>query len=579
MKQKKNSGIALFFILGTIFLVSISVFFMVYFMRGEAFLSENYVDGVQALLLAEAGAEEAFFTLKKQVNDPKNPFYALVSKSESGFVDVDVGDLEGKDRKIPAILEGGTVKARVSWENDPNTTKGLQNAGLPANVAREGTVTVIARGNFRGSSKQIEIKRGLKAVLVQSQIKGNGIGMIAPDHGLYLNNAHPDSFKIIPTDFWDPWGFTVKGGKVFMRDGARVDIPKWLMLFDMRSQFDHPFLDQGIGWNGYNGGGNFAKTDAIEYSKDPVTRSYYKWNGPLHFPWWEKIMNENYDSETKQVPDYQSTDINLYPEKVYRQLANRLVDPETNPTHGKYFTDVNFRNAFGQTKTDYKNVIPLYGWGDWRKVPNKYNLFLGNPNRADDTTHAVEMNGLTYIHGDVFLEGWVKGQGLLVVEGNVYIGGDVVTLPDDSGQQSALGVIAIRDSRFDTAKEKPLTGKIIYAPHHDSDWSRFGITNPFINLSPRLEGSFYAAGGMELKTNDPLAKLINMEIVGNYVTDYFDRRRMPNDVSIKYYNWQDILSNSKYDYTTGKQTKYNNKYNVSLKKEIISWREMVPATL
>ncbi|MBF0409975.1 MAG: hypothetical protein HQM10_21710 [Candidatus Riflebacteria bacterium] len=579
MKSGHKSGIALFFILATIMFVSIVVLSMVYFMRGEVFLSENYVDGVSALLLAEAGAEEAFFTMKKSMNDPKNPFYSMVTKNEGGYVDVDLSHLEGKDKKIAPIVEGGKVKARIYWSNDASASKALTNAGLPPDIAREGLVTVVAKGTVHGTHKQIEVKKALKAVQVQSEFIGNSVGMIAPEHGLYLNTAHVDSFKINPTDFWDPWGFTVKGGKVYMRDGARIDIPKWLMLFAMRNEFEHPFLDQGIGWNGYNGGGNFAETDSIEYSKDPVTRSYYKWMGLLRWPWWQKIINENYNSNTKQVSDYESKKINLYDASVYSRLANRVVDPEKNPTHGKYFTDVNFREAFGRNEVSFKNVVPLFGWGDWRKVPNKYNRFLGNPNRSHDTSHAVELNGLTFIKGDVYLEGWVKGKGLLVVQGNIYVGGDILTLPDDSGQQSSVGIIALRDPRFDHAIEKPLTGRILYKPHHDSDWSRLGITHPFRNLSPRLEGCFYAQGGLELDTDTSMKKLINMEIVGNLATDYFDRRRMPNDVKIKHFNWQEVLASSRYDYTVDRETRWSSKYEVSLKREIISWREVVPATL
>ena len=300
--------------------------------------------------------------------------------------------------------------------------------------------------------------------------------------------------------------------------------------------------------------------------------------GLLNFPWWQKSEGEAYNSVTKKVDNYESKNINLYPAEVYRRLANRLVDAEANPGQGKYFQDVNFREAYGKDEVTYENVVPLYGWGDWRKVPNKYNRYLGNPNRADDTSHAVEINGLTFIKGDVYLEGWVKGKGLLVVQGNIYVGGDVLTLPEDNGGQSSVGIIALRDPKYDHSKEDPTTGKVIYKPHHDSDWSRMGITHPFRNLTPRLESCIFAQGGMELQTDSTAKKMINMEIIGNLVTDYFDRRKLPNDVSIKYYNWQEILAQSSYDYVIDRETKYSSKYDVSVTKEILSWRE-VEATL
>jgi len=576
--KKNKTGMALFFTISVIVVISIIVSGMIFLMRGETHLSENYVDGVCALLLAEAGVEECLYTIRTQMNDPKNSVYKLISKQSEGTVDIDLSRLEGKDSQVPAIVPGGKVKAKITWKRDADATKTLTDKGLPIEIARAGYIVIISRGTFHRTSRQVEVMKALKAVLIQSEFPGNSIGMIAPQHGLYLNKGQQDSFKILPFDFWDPWGFTVKGGKVFMRDGLRVDLPKWLMLTDMRNELEHPWLDQGIGWTGWNGGGNFAKTDSIEYSDNPVTRQYYKWMGILHWPWWEKVQNENYNSATKEVEDYEPKKINLYSTDVYRNLSNRLVDPDTYPAHAKYFQTVNFQEAFGRNEVTYQKVVPLYGWGDWRKVSNKYSRYLGNPTRANDTTHAVEINGLTYIKGDVYLEGWVKGKGLLVVQGNVYVGGDVLTLPDDQGAKSSVGIIALRDSSWDKSVENPQTGRIVYKPHHDSDWSRLGITNPFINLSPRLEGCFYAEGGLELDSSSSMKKLINMEIIGNFATDYFDRRKMPNDVTIRYYNWQEILAQSSYDYTVDKETHYGTKYDVSLGREIISWRE-VEATL
>jgi len=211
-------------------------------------------------------------------------------------------------------------------------------------------------------------------------------------------------------------------------------------------------------------------------------------------------------------------------------------------------------------------------------VPNKITRFLGNPTRAHDTSHAVEINGLTYIKGDVYIEGWMKGKGLLVVEGNVYVGGDILTMTDDDGSKSALGIIAIRDKERDTSTENPTTGKIVYKPHHDSDWSRLGVTHPFVNVSPRWEGCFHAAGGFELDTESKMQKMINLHVVGNLSTDYFDRRRMPNDIKVTYYNWQEILSQSSYDYMVDKSVRYGTKYNMAIMKDLIGWKE-VEATL
>ncbi|HOT27336.1 MAG TPA: hypothetical protein PLU72_04035 [Candidatus Ozemobacteraceae bacterium] len=574
----RRSGLALFFTIATIVVISIIVYGMIHFMRGEVHLTENYVDSTCALLLAEAGVEEALFTIKSRMNDPENAFYKLIAKSEEGSVDIDMSRLEGKDSAVPPLIRDGKIKTRVTWKRNPDASKELEAKGLPPDVLRSGLIVINSRGTYHRTSRQIEVKKTCNAMLVQSPFPGNSVGMIAPEHGLYLNKTHQDSFKILPFDFWDPWGFTVKGGKVFMRDGARVDLPKWLMLTDLRKDLDNPWLDMGIGWTGWNGGANFAGADSIEYQNDAVTRQYYKWMGLFHWPWWSKVNNEAYNSNTKKVQAYETSKINLYDEDVYRRLSNRMVDPEKTPSQAKYFTDVNFREAFGRNEVTYRKVVPLYGWGDWRNVPNKITRFLGNPTRAHDTSHAVEINGLTYIKGDVYIEGWMKGKGLLVVEGNVYVGGDILTMTDDDGSKSALGIIAIRDKERDTSTENPTTGKIVYKPHHDSDWSRLGVTHPFVNVSPRWEGCFHAAGGFELDTESKMQKMINLHVVGNLSTDYFDRRKMPNDIKVTYYNWQEILSQSSYDYMVDKPVRYGTKYNMAVMKELIGWKE-VEATL
>lgn len=579
MKYLRNnrSGIALFFTMCTIGVISIIVYGMIYFMRGEVYHSENYVDGTISLLLAEAGIEETLFTVKSQMNNPENAFYNLITKQDEGSVDVDLSRLSVGTKSVAPIVEGGAVKARLTWKLDTKAFEDLIAMGVPREIARQGTITVNAQGSFHRTKKQVEVKKTLKAMLLKGPLNANAVGMIAPSHGLFLNKAKQDSFKIESSDFWDPWGFIVKGGKAYMKDGAKIDLPKWLMLTKMRGELDHPWLDMGIGLTGWNGGGDFTETD-LEFSQNPVNRQYYKWQGIFNWPWWVKSSGELYHSKTKQVEEYEAKKINLYPAEVYRRLANRVVDPSETAGHDKYFTDIQFQEAFGSDNVKYNRVLPLYGWGDWRKVPNKYSRYFGNPTKAHDNSRAVEINGLTYIKGDVFLEGWVKGKGLLVVEGNIYVGGDILTMTDDRGLDSCVGVIALRDKSWDTSVENPKTGRIIYKPHHDSDWSRFGITHPFRNLSPRLEGSFHAEGGMELETDSSMKKLCNMDIVGNLSVDYFDRRKMPNDIRITYFNWQEVLERSNYDYTVDKKIDYVNLYELAIQKEILSWRE-VDATL
>lgn len=573
--HNKNKGIALFFTICTLAVISIMVAGMIFFMRGEVHLSENYVDGAISLMLAEAGIEETLFTIRSQMNDPEHPFYKLVTNEDSGSVEIDLSRLADGTANVAPLVEGGQLRAKVSWEVDQRAIDGMVAEGIPREIARKGTVTINSLGQYHRNKTQIEVKKELRALLIKGPETANAVGMVAPEHGFYMNTGHRDSFNIAAFDFFNPWSFTVLGGRTYMEKGATIDLPKWLMMTKLRDELDNPWLDMGIGWTGWTGGGDFADT-SLEYTDAAINRRYNKWQGLFNWPWWRKT-EETYHSDTRRVERYDDRSINVYSAETYRMLANRMVDPRTNPSHAQHFTDVNFKDAFGQSEVTYQNVVPLYGWGDWRNVPNQYSRWFGNPTKAFDTSRAVEINGLTYIRGDVFLEGWVKGQGLLVVQGNVYVGGDVLMLPDDAGNESCLGLIVLREDH-DTSHENPSTGQIIYKPHHDSDWSRFGITHPFRNLSPRLEGSFYAEGGMRFETDSSMEKLTRMDIVGNLVVDYFDRQKMPNDVRITHYNWQEVLERSSYDYSVDRKIDYTHIYELAITKELLSWRQ-VPATL
>lgn len=574
----KRRGVALSFILGVVSFISILLFGMIYRMRGETVLSGNYVDATAALILAEAGAEEALFNMRTQLNNPDYPLYKLVANEDSGSLMVDTERLAKGDTNVAPLLQKSDIKVQVDWQLDKAATQNLISQGVPPGVARQGYITINSMGKHNNTKKQIEMKKLLKAVLMKTSEDKETLGVVAPAHSFFADMVKKDSFEIAKFDILDPWGFTVKGGKAYFKNGAVVDLPKWLMLTKLSNQLEHPWIDMGIGWTGWNGGADFSETQ-LEYTDSPVKRHYNKWQGPFSFPWWQGNSSEKYHAETTQVGEYSDKDLNIYPASVYKSLATRVIDPKENPKHGKYFTNVKFQEAFGRNEVNYTNVLPMYGWGDWRNVPNKFSSIFSNPTKAHDFSRAVEVNGITYVKGDVFIEGWVKGQGLLVVEGNVYVGGDILTTLDENGNESALGIIALRDKTHDTSSDNPRTGRIIYEPHHDSDWSRYGITHPFRNLSPRLEGAFYAEGGMELKTDSSMKKLINMDIIGNLAVGYFNRKKMPNDVRVTYFDWQKVLENSGNENMTVSTTvSYSDIYNVAIQKPLISWRE-VTATL
>ena len=136
--NKRKRGIALFFTICTIGLVCLIVFGMMHFMRGEVHLSENYVDATVALLLAESGVEESIFTIKSQMSEKDNAIYKMITTQDSGTVEIDLTRLAKGEGKVPAIMEGGDIKANVEWQVDNKSSVTSGGTSIPKDLLREG---------------------------------------------------------------------------------------------------------------------------------------------------------------------------------------------------------------------------------------------------------------------------------------------------------------------------------------------------------------------------------------------------------------------------------------------------------
>jgi len=219
-------------------------------------------------------------------------------------------------------------------------------------------------------------------------------------------------------------------------------------------------------------------------------------------------------------------------------LATTVVNPyksynkDGDAKDNHLFRSVVFSDAIGARSTGYNNVLPLYGYGDWRKVPAP---FYDNPTRRDDLSQAIPIDGVTYVRGDVFLEGWYKGLGTLVVEGNVYVGGDVMGLPPTlTGYHSLLNLIVLEDPGRESSTQglyRKNTGKIIYKPHHDRDWDKLHL-NLLREMNPVLDIAVYAKNGMDVDRTSLFDDFFNMQIEFNFATENFDQQKLPNDLTI-----------------------------------------------
>ncbi|MFC1743960.1 hypothetical protein ACFL35_08195 [Candidatus Riflebacteria bacterium] len=570
--RNSRKGVALFFIITSSAILSMILYGLLYITRSQARLSHDYINDNVAMNLAEAGYQHAIWSIRKDLkkNGKDSTIYKMITDENAASggkgtpIQISTQGLFGKG--LLSSTDGHSeIKLEVKFFKSNDLGSNEDNA-LPN--FRFGYLHITSAGRYLESKKQIEVRREVSAFLNKHKGFNKGLGMVAPEHGFFVNKARRDAFYPSGENFFDPKGFKIEGGKVFIRDGATIPITKAQILTDLRDEMDHPLMDKGFGildtWfsathrldpefyypgaHFFNSGFNFGKADSLEYENNGIYRTYQKWQGPFNWPWYRKTK-EPYSRKVRQKAAPADEDINLYPAETYKKLATRVLDRKQGK-HQAYFKNFEFQEMFRNKKVKYDNVLPLYGWGKWQNVNRPFwqALFKGNPTKAHDTSHAVNIDGLTFVRGDVFLEGWVKGKGMLVVQGNLVVGGDVLTLPDTDGSPSSLNIIVLEDPerKPTNVKQLPRSGSVIYKPHHDSDWDKFGL-HQGRDYTPRIEASVYSKRGLKVDTDSAFETFINMTIVGNYVTNEFDQYNSINDVKIKYFNWQKVLEGD-YEY-------------------------------
>ncbi|MDP7421631.1 MAG: hypothetical protein QGH40_07115, partial [bacterium] len=258
-------------------------------------------------------------------------------------------------------------------------------------------------------------------------------------------------------------------------------------------------------------------------------RRYYKYDPKEIFdipliPWWRELGKEEEEYSDKVIPTKIHQVSNLYSAEDYRTFATKVYEYDECKQNVQYEAFSIAGHDF--RKTRFNSVKEFYGYGDWKRLKPKWWQFWKNPTRADATRQkdAIQLNGVTFCDGDVYIEGFYTGYGAIVATGNIYVGGDLMKYggSEKERENSALSLIALgRDGK---------NGKVVVKPHHDKEWSRYPVYTR--DLTPYIEASIYSKGGIVQDEDSIFSGFINYTQKGGMVVEELNRKKMTNDVLV-----------------------------------------------
>ncbi len=526
----RRRGDAFLLAVGVIAVVFVLLMGVMTLVRQEVRFSSAFLDAEKAFQLAESGVEQALFHLKSRMRYDSRLVDAL-----TGMEKTVIRFPASLCRETASIVGPGRGEVEIWAEFEP-VEEVVPGKGVV------GRLVLHSRGTCL-SARGVKVSRQVRAVY---RITGVNLGIVAPEHGLFVREREHLYYQV-PGFTLDARDLAVYGGKVYIKNGMACELTEHIIDEEFRPMGELGFMD--LGYDTFNlstffsGGVNFCHSEVIEYETRPVTRKYFDFQGfgALFGPGaaWRPVEELYIPGRTRRATGFYSNDeINLLTADEYRKLATVCINPSTtyNPS-GSYedrrlFRDVIFRGPLGLRNTMYRQVLPLYGWGRWQRVPA--GIFV-NPTKKDDISNPIVFDGITFVRGDVFIEGWYEGIGTLVVQGNVYLGGDLLALPPAvTGYHSLLNIVVLEDPAREPSgvpRHARRTGKLIYKPHHDMDWDKLHL-HLLRDLTPVLDAALYAENGMEVDRTSIFSKFFNMEIEFNFATEVFDWRKLPNDLAI-----------------------------------------------
>lgn len=536
MKSINNQrGAALFVVLFVCLVLLILGSSLIWVMVNESKLMENYVDSTTALFLAEAGIEQGLWELRTDVDSQASAGYGWYDKiiESDGFSETIKTFDEFKVHIESQVLEGTLKDVKLTVELPQPIASPTGEMEAPT---RYGFVTITSTGSYRGVDKTVTVKKPITA------------GIFGP--GFDFSFFVKDEAHLTYNELSD---FVVHGDKLYMSH-ANIELSDRLVdKFDKKGELQ--FMDSGYGFGldalqnpiqNLLGKETFSGNDFTDIKEldGQIYRQYYDYKGlelgsfhGIPYPkWpWQEVEKDEEEYSSKVVPKQMNDIPDMYEQEDYEAAARSCGNYFDKPSD---FENVNYEmfsllgNDFRET--NYNNVKEYNGWGDWKNKKPAWYQFWKNPTKADDSSQPIELNGFEFVDGDVHIEGYYKGKGVIVATGNIYIGGDLVKwVPTDENssekdieeaqKKSSIQLVALGGKNGDKG--------VVYKPHHDKDWARYPKLNR--DLDPVIQAYIYSKNGISLDTDSLMQKLVNLNIEGNLICDKIDWKDRIHDVTIQ----------------------------------------------
>jgi hypothetical protein len=422
------------------------------------------------------------------------------------------------------------VELQVSYEPQPSP--------YPDEDFYTGDLRIRARGQYVNPQGELFQKQ----VLAVYGVTGMYLGIVAPDHALFIREKEHLNYNF--EDSVMPSSLSIYNGDVYIKEGMTAElsdynkrrmIEKGELTWEEYYYMDHPPSSYGL----YAGGIDFLDSNNVEYENNGIFRKFNIFGTPV-----KQVYSRNVSPIHGFYTDQR---IKLRTPEFYKEIAKIKIEPRIYSHQGSindngHFRDVIFEGENGYNSVRYNKVLPLYGYGDWRHAPLFDPDRYGERSRKHDMKNAINIDGVAFIRGDVFIEGWFEGLGLLVVQGNVYLGGSLRALSSDYiGYPSLLNIIVFEDSAREggyTASDHDSfkkTGQLIVKPHADNDWSEVGGADPDPMVT--LHAAVYAQNGMKVdkeawRDNWAVLGKIEADLKHNFVTETVNMNFIPHELII-----------------------------------------------
>lgn len=535
LELKNQRGVAMFVVVVLCLILLVLGSSLIWVMVNEAKQSENYVDSTTALFLAEAGVEQALWEFRSDIDGQSAGglgWYEKVVETDGFSEKITTFDTFRQD--IEGRIPGSRINNIILAVDMPQPIAS-PNGEMDAKQ-RYGFVTVRSSASYNGVTRTVTVKKPMVA------------GIFGPgfDYSFFVREKAYLSHNELSD-------FIIKGDKLFMNH-ANVEFSDGL-VDKFRKKGELQFMDCGYGLGldvfqnpiqNLLGKETFSGNDftGVKELNGELYRRYYDYEGlklgsfhGIPYPKWPwKEVDEDTEDYSSKVIAKKVEDIpDLFDEDQYRKAAEACGRVYDKPSD---FKDVQYEmfSLMGKDfrDTTFSNVKSYNGWGTWKKQKPKWYEFWKNPTKANDSSKPIELNGFEFVDGDVYIEGYYKGKGVIVATGNIYVGGDLVKwTPTDPGtsekeieeasKKSSIQLIALAS--------KPGKTGVVYKPHHDKDWSRYPKLTR--DLDPIIQAYIYSKKGIKMETDSVMENLTDLTIEGNLTCDEIDWRNRVHDVTIQ----------------------------------------------